>query len=383
MQVLHTDTDAARHVFDKRRLGQELAFDAIAARVGATGPLMYPVKSGEEMQTLLGNFMRRGAGDEYTCGMVYYLLKDVENEWSSDFAHTVGMVEGFRRVLDGLWCLDHGDLETAVMYLNTPGATNPFQNAFKIMQALMHACEPELAAKYMKGSGAASLSVQDMRGYEMKILLEKGCLLEAFLFQREDSECGEFGLLGTLLQHTFNMNKSADLIHLPLTDAEEAQLVSFCQTHASQGHGICVNFLLKYYMARGRVAEAVYTYDAVPDADWNHDGVTDVIENLRMTLPGDQRELLRKAVKAPVEKFVQPEVQAPVLISTMLDQCIGSVAKEDSVVGGDHTPVIAPADLRSSTPFSGLATASQNSSESNTQVHGIPARIGYSPCRRR
>jgi len=112
-------------------------------------------------------------------------------------------------------------------------------------------------------------------------------------------------LLETLLYHLYHYchahNKLDVLFELPLDAIEEKYLVEFLQRSQQSRDA---QFLLVYYLQRGRVSDAVQLHHELLKKHVTDPNQTALIENYLLTLPAVQRQALTTVTVAPVKASV-------------------------------------------------------------------------------
>ncbi|KAJ3062406.1 hypothetical protein HDU98_001730 [Podochytrium sp. JEL0797] len=353
---------------ERRRVGCELMFDGLARSAAIQGPLVYPVKSAQEQSTLMAEVLKKEMDAVQQCGIVYYLLKDASDALSLEFANHHAMPTRFVNVLDGLWSLDHGDFENAVVQLTSPHAINPYPaiNAHKIARVLTQNGHARLAARVLKNAGGDK-GAREWRRLEVERKLEEGDAGGAFLVQRMDSENGDMEFLETLLSSAFKCKPSVStslthvprfssqhqsthaantltphLLSLPYTRPEEHHLITHCHTHSHH------SFLLTYYLHRGRTAEAVGVYETkirgkMKDVDALMRSVAMcvpgcVVDLIQWEKEGDAMEGSVVVVDSMEEEIESEAGKTPVAVAAEMEYTETPVLLQRSVVGRDKTP---------------------------------------------
>ncbi|KAI8829016.1 nuclear pore complex assembly-domain-containing protein [Chytriomyces cf. hyalinus JEL632] len=296
------------------------------------------------------------------------------------------MTTGLREAVDGLWHLDSGDFERAVMYLTSPGNNNLFRNESKVVRILLLNQQQVLASEYMEHC-ASYFKSTDLVEMQLKMQLEDGGVNGAFMCQKAESEKGNMQLLTLMLNAAFQSRTSESLLTCAFSDAEEQTLVEFCDKHAHEP--VCIDFLFKYYFQRGRLAEAVSWIESNrvnmngSDVDAELIGK---IENLKLVLPESQLELIRRGNQTPDEisnedrKGVAP---ASHLITALLDRCVENGSSETAMEGVDmfRSAVASPVIPAPETPVGrGTGTATPNKKD-HTRVASPFMKRALTPTR--
>ncbi|KAJ3023500.1 UNVERIFIED_CONTAM: hypothetical protein HDU68_008569 [Siphonaria sp. JEL0065] len=316
---------------DRRRAGKELTFDALAKGAAMDGSMLYPVKTTDQLMTLLNFAVKQDMDEVQKSGLIYYLLKDVNVDLSMEYAYYHAMPTTYLAILDGFWCLDHGDFEGAIINLTSPFAINPYENTSKILQALFDNQQLRLASMFMKSMGIDSA---EWKHVEMGLKLESN-LFEAFLFQRPYSEKKDYTLLHLLIETSFkNEQRTRQLISLPFTRNEESELIEYCESNKFINKETSA-FLLVYYIQRERYAEAVLFHEMLKRGRGGNETVDGayldgLIANLALVLPEVQAKMIETEVAGgvgstivAVDKKEVPVAGAPV-ISALMDRIVAA-----------------------------------------------------------
>ncbi|KAI9344945.1 nuclear pore complex assembly-domain-containing protein [Obelidium mucronatum] len=312
---------------ERRRFALDLMFDTMFQVVGAH---VYPMKSAEQLTTLLRVLMSKEMDEVQKNGIIYYLLKDASDELSMEYVCYHAIPPTYLSILDGFWCLDHGDFQGAVMHLTSPQAINPYHNSDKIANLLVASGQLKLALTFMKSVGVEN---SEWHKVEMKLKLEAN-LSDAFMFMRRHSEKQDFSLLRLLIDSCFkNETQKRSLALLPFTRDEEQVLIDYCHEPSNSLSG-GIGFLLMYYINRGRFAEAVSCYqlswgmggqEGTAEARTVDEEVASLMANLAMVLPAVQAKAIEKEVAAVrsgvLEMGAESQDSAPAapVINVLLD----------------------------------------------------------------
>ncbi|KAJ3401641.1 hypothetical protein HDU80_005835 [Chytriomyces hyalinus] len=382
-----TDSNAIRSKVETRRLGRELAFDDIAANAGFSGPAMYPPENASNLFKVMEHaILTSDSGADSACAFIYYLLKDMNESCSLEFSKQFGMTTGLREAVDGLWYLDSGDFERAVMYLTSPGNNNLFRNETKVVRILLLNQQQVLASEYMEHC-ASYFKSADLVEMQLKMQLEDGGVNGAFMCQKAESERGNMQPLTLMLNAAFQSQTSESLLTCAFSDAEEQTLIEFCDKHAHEP--VCIDFLFKYYLQRGRLAEAVSWIESNRVNMNGNDVDAELvakIENLKLVLPESQLELIRHGNQAPDEisnedrKDVAP---ASHLITALLDRCVEKESSETDMEDVDmfRSAVASPVIPAPETPVGrGTGTATPNKKD-HTRVASPFMKRALTPTR--
>ncbi|KAJ3261854.1 hypothetical protein HDU77_000738 [Chytriomyces hyalinus] len=318
-----TDSNAFRSKVQTRRVGRELAFDDIAANAGFSGPAMYPPESASNLFKVMEHaILTSDSGADSACAFIYYLLKDMNESCSLEFSKQFGMTTGLREAVDGLWYLDSGDFERAVMYLTSPGNNNLFRNETKVVRILLLNQQQVLASEYMEHC-ASYFNSADLVEMQLKMQLEDGGVNEAFLCQR-----------GRL-----------------------AEAVSWIESNRVNMNGNDVD------------AELIAK-----------------IENLKLVLPESQLELIRHGNHAPDEisnDDRKDDAPASHLITALLDRCVEKESSETDMEDVDmfRSAIASPVIPAPETPVGrGTGTATPNKKD-HTRVASPFMKRALTPTR--
>ncbi|KAJ3234409.1 hypothetical protein HDU81_001448 [Chytriomyces hyalinus] len=324
-----TDSKTIRSKVETRRVGRELAFDDIAASAGFSGTMkqrasMYPPENALELFKIMEHAILTsdsGAADS-ACAFIYYLLKDMNESCSLEFSKQFGMTTGLRDAVDGLWYLDSGNFERAVMHLTSPGNNNLFRNESKVVRILLLNQEQLLASEYMEhcASFFKSTDLVDMR---LKMQLENGGVNGAFMCQR-----------GRL-----------------------AEAVSWIESNRAHMNGNNVD------------AELIGK-----------------IENLKLVLPDSQLELIRHGNQASDEvSNVDRKDTAPAshLITALLDRCVESQGSDADMEDVDvfKSAVASPVIPATETPVGRSTGAATPYKKDHTRVASPFMKRALTPTR--
>lgn len=219
--------------------------------------------------------------------MVLYLLKDWNNDRASSYETTALIPLQYRKAMQGYWLMDHNEPEQAIGFLTDPSVTPDFVE--KIVADLAHTASPRLALDFYEFSGA-NITSEESAKLHMDLLCHTS-ISDAFFFTRS---CDlDDNLLVQLFSFCFAepLRKDAveTLMTLPFSEKEEAGLVEYCSR--STANAICGDFLLVYYIQRGRFQEAVAMSDKLKDhletrAFSSSINRNVIVESLRGLLPG-------------------------------------------------------------------------------------------------
>ncbi|KAJ3101025.1 hypothetical protein HK100_004612, partial [Physocladia obscura] len=333
------------YISERRSTCQELMFDILAAHVTIDGSLLYPPKNIDEMQKLFEiilNTENKSADDKIA--ILYYLLRDLDDDSSVEFANENAISCSFISVLDGFWAFDHGDFETAVFKLTSPCAENPYNNNRKILTTLIAMKQASLATIFMK---SCKLPVADLIEAQMNLKVSTN-IFDALDYQRKLEKNDQTRMFQLLLECAFKSNDSSrQLIFLPFTRFEEDLLVAYCHAQNSK---ICQEFLLIYYVKFGRYAEALTYYKKIRDPT-NLDFIREsFLENLQIVLPYSQSLLVDNDIQiASVDIVITEKPSASVPVANILNQYKVKSEKIESARLG--TPNMKNGIVRVSSPF--------------------------------
>ncbi|KAI8916540.1 nuclear pore complex assembly-domain-containing protein [Powellomyces hirtus] len=250
----------------------------------------YPPQSMKELQNLFSSIEGADISQRQKDCLSLYLIQDLRTADDAAFVRDRFMSERDVHEISGFWAMDHGQFEEAVRLFALSG--NSDNIAPRVLKLLIMNGRHKEAVRYIQAVDPVLNRDEDI--YLRMALYLKIDLLQAMMFQRsfESTPLGD-RLWGQFLQYIFQNNSLPKaLLALSLTDAEEARLINYCQTTGSRS---CLEFMVTYFVHRGRIAEALEFLQSLGRHVEKRDAVnrveTDltIVRNFELILPVVQR----------------------------------------------------------------------------------------------
>ncbi|KAJ3298752.1 Protein ELYS [Borealophlyctis nickersoniae] len=290
------------------RMDDELFFDKLLKSCGLElSQGLYPPTNVEQLEEIFEEisncqpFLR----DSF----ILYLLKDWENGSDLEYARKAMVQPKYQLAINGYWAFDHGMLQEGLHLLMHPSITQDFPN--KVVKTLVMEGRHADALQFMQAVHPPIETMEDIR-LHMDVLLRTD-FMDAFAFQRKHID--QRDLFMHLLSACFlpkpNVSMVEKLLELPFNSAEEESMVSFCRSADS---GAAKDFLIMYYINRGRYSEAISLHDELRSTGQSnrHDvgqlGRDDIIDNVRLLVPEVQRkaQLVSSESRRPAPQSASP-----------------------------------------------------------------------------
>ncbi|XP_021372867.1 protein ELYS-like isoform X1 [Mizuhopecten yessoensis] len=284
--------------------------------------------------------------------VVFYILLDLVSlvhpeqhqqfvDKISKFSKTFAVPQGVVKQVQGCWLLDHSEFEEALSLILNPMVHEEmgrWQHS-RIIRALLYQGASKMALRYLSTAQPPLTSPEDVK-LKLTVFLASGLTAEALEYQRTYRDQAN---MHDLLFHLFlgcqQMKTMDQLLQLPLTDAEERQLVEYL-TESSEPHSQEV--LVLHYLQRARYVEAIQLNERLKQTVFTETSSkarervaarNAIVDGFMSVLSGVQRKLIFENHNIPKKNAVQRrEVRKPKPLST-------------TVTHNSHTRVVSQASL--------------------------------------
>nr|XP_056709705.1 protein ELYS [Euleptes europaea] len=293
---------------------------------GGTGK--YPPPT---LHALLDLYLLKNIEELYKHAITIYLLLDIMHScpnktdttmdsFPTAFAIPVGLVN----LIQGYWCLDHGDYENSLTYLFHPAAIKlPWQH-MRIIQVFMCQGEHRRALRYIQMMKPSMTNSSDV-ALHLTVLLFNSCMVEAWSVLRQHStRLNVEGMLKHVYEVCQELGLMEDLLKLPFTDTEQECLEKFLQTSADVHNH---EFLLVHHLQRANYVPALQLNQSLKinllndrDPRWRERSVArnSILEQYGKVLPRVQRKLaVERAKPYHLSSSLRREVLRPKPLSTI------------------------------------------------------------------
>lgn len=286
---------------------------------------LYPPQDPTTLELLFNKITGSLASGMVKNCLIYYLLKDNSASNADSFALKVSLSRPFVTAVNGFWSLDHGNYAEAVKYLSDPavdlsdpqGQEENFGWYEKIILALYKGKQYSLGLLFIQATGPSLMSEKIIKS--VLEILSKTYLLGALDFQRKFCTFDTENSLNLIFTECFsnaknNENLLSQLVTAPFTGVEERYLLEYCRSSSSI---LLYDFLLNFYIQRGRYAEALQAYNTLFVAKGLGDNPQrqNMMKNVGMLLPKTQ--LL--ALGLPIPAYIpQKKVQTSLSQSSLI-----------------------------------------------------------------
>ncbi|KAJ3090792.1 hypothetical protein HK102_002655 [Quaeritorhiza haematococci] len=350
----------------RSRMDNELFFDKLLSICGVDAAASYPPDDVNKLEQLFKAIFASGLDILKKHCFIYYLLKDWKNSRASDYAAAYLLPSHFRLLVNGYWALDHGMFDEALACLCDPSVEVDWSG--KVVKTLCTNNRYKDALRFVHAASPPLQTAEDVN-YRMKVLLSNGHLMDAFLFQRRHNCGGPKGLdlLKRLLNACFFPPREDfinDLLKFPFNATEDAFLSSYCRSRVAD-EPLCADFLVMYYIAHARYVEAIKCHEefrqikphprnganSTVEAARSLQRRSDIVANLKLLLPGVQRQALQLEMEELAKKNVEDgQVEAGRVAMPSIPSAKSIVPSVGKSVRKDEKPQ--QQKLTSPTPFS-------------------------------
>ncbi|KAL8185787.1 UNVERIFIED_CONTAM: Protein ELYS, partial [Gekko kuhli] len=315
-----------------------LMIDGMVAQLGDTvvklwqrddgGSGKYPPPT---LHALLDLYLLENIEELYKHAITIYLLLDIMHScpnktdttmdsFPTAFAIPVGVVN----LIQGYWCLDHGDCENSLTYLFHPATIKLSWQHMRIIQVFMCQGEYRRALRYIQMMKPSMTSSSEV-ALHLTVLLFNSCMVEAWSVLRQHStRLNVEGLLKHVYEVCQELGLMEDLLKLPFTDTEQECLEKFLQTSADVHNH---EFLLVHHLQRANYVPALQLNQSLKmnllndhDPRWRERSVArnSILEQYGKVLPRVQRKLaVERAKPYHLSSSLRREVLRPKPLSTI------------------------------------------------------------------
>ncbi|MCJ1308621.1 hypothetical protein MMC25_002274 [Agyrium rufum] len=246
---------------NRRSLENELFFDKLFTTLGlGNATKAYPPRSHADLRSLYTKIISSSSPDHHKCSLVYYLLRDLSKPRLSpqEYARTVYLPPKYHVFLDGLWYLDHLQIEESLPYLTSPALTPTFPA--EILYTLCRhapATDPSLPLAYYHAvSPPLSSSLKTLTA--LFTVYCRASIPEAYLFARSFPSENHRALLEQLITFVhadaggdLRVSRAEQLIGLPLDEEEEGWMEDYLKEGKGRGLFGAKDTLIMRGLARG------------------------------------------------------------------------------------------------------------------------------------
>ncbi|XP_077200399.1 protein ELYS isoform X2 [Paroedura picta] len=293
---------------------------------GGTGK--YPPPT---LHALLDLYLLENIEELYKHAITIYVLLDIMHScpnktdttvdsFPTVFAIPVGVVN----LIQGYWCLDHGDYENSLTYLFHPATIKLSWQHMRIIQVFMCQGEHRRALRYIQMMKPSMTSNSEV-ALHLTVLLFNSCMVEAWSVLRQHStRLNVEGMLKHMYEVCQELGLMEDLLKLPFTDTEQECLEKFLQTSADVHNH---EFLLVHHLQRANYVPALQLNQSLKinllndrDPRWRERSVArnSILEQYGKVLPRVQRKLaVERAKPYHLSSSLRREVLRPKPLSTI------------------------------------------------------------------
>ncbi|XP_037090964.1 protein ELYS-like [Pollicipes pollicipes] len=250
----------------------------------------YPPRS---LHALTRAYLLDGVPDVRKHRLTHYLLMDLGRLLSDEhcdtlksFPSTFAMSPSLIKLTHAFWNLDHGNIESALVFLMDPLVQSADLTAWqhrRIVESLLAQGEPRAALQYARARHLPAPQLADLR-LHLRVLLDNGLVTEALKYEQRHRAIGGDRLVRWLLAGCQERRLLVQLMRLPLDASVERQFVDFLLESPEKD---CGELLHVFYLQRGRYQDAIRLQRrlsaGVPAADPDRAGFRDSLHQL---LPG-------------------------------------------------------------------------------------------------
>ncbi|XP_060099852.1 protein ELYS [Heteronotia binoei] len=293
---------------------------------GGTGK--YPPPT---LHALLDLYLLENIEELYKHAITIYLLLDIMHScpnktdttmdsFPTAFAIPVGVIN----LIQGYWCLDHGDCENSMTYLFHPATIKlPWQH-MRVIQFFMCQGEHKRALRYIQMMKPSMTSSREV-ALHLTVLLFNSCIVEAWsLLRQHSTRLNVEGMLKHVYEVCQELGLMEELLKLPFTDTEQECLERFLQTSANVHNH---EFLLVHHLQRANYVPALQLNQSLKinllndrDPRWRERSIArnSILEQYGKVLPRIQRKLaVERAKPYHLSSSLRREVLRPKPLSTI------------------------------------------------------------------
>ncbi|XP_066473824.1 protein ELYS isoform X2 [Tiliqua scincoides] len=293
---------------------------------GGTGK--YPPPT---LHALLDLYLLENIEEFYKHATTIYLLLDIMHScpnkadtsmdtFPTAFAVPIGLVN----LIQGFWCLDHGDFENSLAYLFHPATIKLSWQHMRIIQVLMCQGEHRRALRYIQTIKPSMMSSSEV-ALHLTVLLFNSCMVEAWSVLRQHSTSLN---VEEMLKHVYEICQELglmeDLLKLPFTETEQECLEKFLQTNTGVNNH---EFLLVHHLQRANYVPALQLNQSLKtnhmndrDPRWRERSVArnSILDQYGKVLPRVQRKLAAERAKPyHLSSSLRREIMRPKPLSTI------------------------------------------------------------------